>query len=252
MSDQRIQYSEEMVGAGHPTKSDTLNRLALVETDSDGHGKYRFLKAQASAPATAADEGAVYAKTVSGQVEAFYRGQSDGGEVQLTSGGKINAISAPIPLQDLWMDPDNPGTNVVLGSTANRKVTAIQLADGANQGFLGFVTLPDASRDYQLVIECAQSTSVSSKAIVLKVEMQANQAGEDPGQNSADVSSQQTITTRNDALMLIVENTNFKITSGYLHTDNIQARVGILRIGADAADTHTGATNIYRVYFKAV
>lgn len=36
MSDQRIQYNEEMVGAGHPTKSDTLNRLMLVEHNSDG------------------------------------------------------------------------------------------------------------------------------------------------------------------------------------------------------------------------
>jgi hypothetical protein len=36
MSDQRIQYDEEMVGAGHPTKSDTLNRLMLVEHNSDG------------------------------------------------------------------------------------------------------------------------------------------------------------------------------------------------------------------------
>jgi hypothetical protein len=36
MADQRIIYSEEMVGASHPTKSDTLNRLALVEHNNDG------------------------------------------------------------------------------------------------------------------------------------------------------------------------------------------------------------------------
>lgn len=39
MADQRIVYTEEMVGAGHPTKSDTLNRLALVEHDTDGTHK---------------------------------------------------------------------------------------------------------------------------------------------------------------------------------------------------------------------
>lgn len=39
MADQRIQYTEEMVGAGHPTKSDTLNRLSLVEHNSDGTHK---------------------------------------------------------------------------------------------------------------------------------------------------------------------------------------------------------------------
>ena len=36
MTDQRIQYNEEMVGAGHPTKADTLNRLVLVEHNTDG------------------------------------------------------------------------------------------------------------------------------------------------------------------------------------------------------------------------
>lgn len=35
-ADQRIQYTEEMVGAGHPTKPDTLNRLSLVEHNTDG------------------------------------------------------------------------------------------------------------------------------------------------------------------------------------------------------------------------
>lgn len=39
MADQRIQYTEQMVGAGHPSLSDTLNRLALVEHDTDGTHK---------------------------------------------------------------------------------------------------------------------------------------------------------------------------------------------------------------------
>ncbi len=39
MADLRIQSTEEMIGAGHATKADTLNRLALVEHGSDGvHG----------------------------------------------------------------------------------------------------------------------------------------------------------------------------------------------------------------------
>ncbi|MFQ5442702.1 MAG: glycosyl hydrolase family 28-related protein [Thermodesulfobacteriota bacterium] len=40
MADMSIQYTEEMVGAGHPSKADTLNRLALVEHNSDGTHKY--------------------------------------------------------------------------------------------------------------------------------------------------------------------------------------------------------------------
>ena len=36
MADQRIQYSEEMVGNAHPTKTDTLNRRGNVEHATDG------------------------------------------------------------------------------------------------------------------------------------------------------------------------------------------------------------------------
>lgn len=36
MADQTIAYTEEMVGSGHPTKSDTLNRHALVSHETDG------------------------------------------------------------------------------------------------------------------------------------------------------------------------------------------------------------------------
>lgn len=83
MSDQCIQYNEEMVGAGHPTKPDTLNRLSLVECDTDGKGKYRYLKHQASAPSTAAGEGAIYFKS---DGLPYYRKASNGAEVMLGGG----------------------------------------------------------------------------------------------------------------------------------------------------------------------
>ncbi|MFQ5479790.1 MAG: right-handed parallel beta-helix repeat-containing protein [Thermodesulfobacteriota bacterium] len=40
MADLRIQYMEEMVGAGHPAKSDTLNRLMLSEHGINGAHKW--------------------------------------------------------------------------------------------------------------------------------------------------------------------------------------------------------------------
>lgn len=43
MTDTRIQYTEKMVGAGHPTLADTLNRLALVEHNNDGTHKYVYI-----------------------------------------------------------------------------------------------------------------------------------------------------------------------------------------------------------------
>ena len=39
MADQRIQYTDEMVGNGHPTKTDTLNKHANVEHNTDGTHK---------------------------------------------------------------------------------------------------------------------------------------------------------------------------------------------------------------------
>src|SRR3990167_5156612 len=39
MTDLRIQHTEKMTGAGHPTKADTLNRLALIGHNSDGTHK---------------------------------------------------------------------------------------------------------------------------------------------------------------------------------------------------------------------
>lgn len=39
MADQRIIYTEEVVGANHPTKADTLNRLSLVDHNNDGTHK---------------------------------------------------------------------------------------------------------------------------------------------------------------------------------------------------------------------
>ncbi len=39
MADQTAKYNEEAVGAGHPTKADVVNRLALVEHNTDGKHK---------------------------------------------------------------------------------------------------------------------------------------------------------------------------------------------------------------------
>lgn len=88
MSDQRIQYDEEMVGANHPTKSDTLNRLALVEHAQDGNHTVISLDEQSAAPGNEADHGKVYAKEVSGVTELFYL-DSAGNEIQLTDGGSM-------------------------------------------------------------------------------------------------------------------------------------------------------------------
>ncbi|MBI3024385.1 MAG: hypothetical protein HYY66_01670 [Candidatus Tectomicrobia bacterium] len=58
MADQRAQYTEEAVGAGHPTKADVINRLALVEHNTDGTHKADATLAKAAAyTVAAADKG---------------------------------------------------------------------------------------------------------------------------------------------------------------------------------------------------
>jgi len=104
MSDMRIQYQEEMVGAGHPTKPDTLNRLALVETDLDGHGKLRFLRVQTEAPATGADEGVIYTRAAGGRPELFFRSADSAEEVRLTSSAGPGVLLLPRSLPGLLPD----------------------------------------------------------------------------------------------------------------------------------------------------
>ncbi len=166
----------------------------------------------------------------------------------------IAPSSPAIPVDQLYMDPDNPGTNTIVGATTNRKAEVIKLVDGSTQGFLGSATLPDNSRDYQLVIECEQSTSLTGKYIALKVEILAIQAGEDPAGNAADVTSTQAIACRADTGLLVVTDANFKITSASLHTTNQLVRVGIFRVGGSSSptDDHTGDTYVIRAYFVAL
>ena len=48
-----IAYTDEMVGAGHPTKADTLNKLALIEHDTEGkHGSTAWAAIFSGEPST--------------------------------------------------------------------------------------------------------------------------------------------------------------------------------------------------------
>ena len=77
MADQRIQATENMIGANHPTLTDTLNRLALVQHNTDGthSGTYVCLPTGNGGGAFAV--GALTAtsvKSVAGGIVAQYSG----------------------------------------------------------------------------------------------------------------------------------------------------------------------------------
>lgn len=60
-----IAYTDEMVGAGHPTKADTLNKLTLVEHDTEGkHGSTAWASLVAAVPGPTFD----HVHLTSGQV----------------------------------------------------------------------------------------------------------------------------------------------------------------------------------------
>ena len=64
------------------------NHVAISDPNSNvDEGKHIFLQMpeQASAPSTLANEGGLYTKEVSGATQLFFREESDGNEVQLTS-----------------------------------------------------------------------------------------------------------------------------------------------------------------------
>jgi hypothetical protein len=157
MSDMRIQYSEEMVGAGHPTKFDTLNRLALIEADADGHGLRRYLKAQAEDPATAAGECVFYAKSVGGHVGIFLRAESNGPITQIGSNGRILPPPKAVSSWSLYADDTASPDFTRLGP-----FQAANLANSASRrlGFQEPVQAPGLA--HRLMLDLAMSTTATA------------------------------------------------------------------------------------------
>ncbi len=209
----------------------------------------------ASAPATAADQGAFYTKDVSGVTEAFYRYASSGAEVQLTSGGAINAATKAqiVPLVNVAADADYPAYDVELGS-AGYKQWVVALVDGSDSGINFEAILPDATKNYQLVLKLKQSTALAGRTVAIKFQALAIQDGEDPVAASYDVDAVQALSCRSDTNLLTVENAAFRIPTSALHTDNQLVRGRILRDGdgTGATDDHTGICYMVDAFFKAV
>jgi len=77
--------SQDQILQNFQTLNTTISVNHVAMNDSD-QGKHKFLQLpeQASAPTTAANEGGLYTKAVSGNTELFYRAESDGKEYQMT------------------------------------------------------------------------------------------------------------------------------------------------------------------------
>lgn len=95
-------------------------------TQTGKHQQVTFKAPLGTKPSLAADEGAVYTKTVSTKSELHFEDE-DGTEVQLTSGGKINAIrgSAKAVLRVINVNMIWPGS----GSDVRITITSIWNGD---------------------------------------------------------------------------------------------------------------------------
>lgn len=132
MSDERIKAHEEMVGAGHETKPDTLNRLTLVEHESDGTHKAMpaRLAADIAAASTKAtpDNTDVIVLTIPGAtpelrkstwaqiVTALNTLLDLAGKADLDEGGKVPASQLPSYVDDV-LEYDNAAAFPATGET---------------------------------------------------------------------------------------------------------------------------------------
>jgi hypothetical protein len=183
MSDLRISYDEEMVGADHPTKADTLNRLFLggaspTLRDSDGKVLHSIFKKQTSDPSTGADEGALFAKEdAGGELALYWRRPGDGEVVEV--GGKFEVVERIVETASLTAGTNRSHT-VSLADTydpaecffrvkacgviyptdgANNQLSGVRFhlnpADGS-QGIINFDYV-GATDDYELICEVVRA-----------------------------------------------------------------------------------------------
>jgi len=88
-----LKTSDDQIRANNEALETAIGQDHDFATGSTQTGKHKqvIFKAPITKPSLAADEGALFTKTVSTKSELVYEDE-DGDEVQLTSGGKVNAV----------------------------------------------------------------------------------------------------------------------------------------------------------------
>lgn len=130
-ADQRIQSTEEMVGANHSTKADTLNRLTLAEHNTDGtHKLSGFQATQYAADAGSSDS---YAVTLTPAPPAYFTGM-----VINFKANTVNTGAATLNVNSLGAKTIKKQYNIDLADgdiKANSIVTVVY--DGTNFQLVG-------------------------------------------------------------------------------------------------------------------
>lgn len=99
---------------------------------------------EGTAPTTAASVGAIYTKDTGGQPELFFREESDGDEVQITSGGVVVASSAVTLVEGT--------TDITTNSTSYVDMTTMTATVGAGKFNIDFVAPMNSSSSAGLMV----------------------------------------------------------------------------------------------------
>jgi hypothetical protein len=78
MADLTLKWNEKVIGEGHPWLPPTVGRVEAVETDPDGHGKFRYYKEQATPPETGPGQVCIFCMRIEGELVLFYREENNG------------------------------------------------------------------------------------------------------------------------------------------------------------------------------
>lgn len=106
-------------------------------------GDYLLLDEQGSAPATAANQAALYTKETGGQSELYYREESSGDEVQLTNAGSPGSVAGTQSFAAYCNTNFNgpQGSNSAVAFTDTTKITE-EFDIGNNHNGQGTYTIP--------------------------------------------------------------------------------------------------------------
>ena len=157
MSDQIIQYTEEMVGAGHPTKGDTLNRALLVDHNADGTHEKLTLGSDA--------DGDIYYRA-SGALARLAKGAANL-KLFMNAGATVPEWAAGMKITSTTRDMTAATGNVNITGVGFKPSAVFAIAAGAGSYLDGSVGMSDGTTNGCIFQPAAGTWSYAAVAVNL-------------------------------------------------------------------------------------
>ncbi len=151
------------------TEISTAFNLNHGNFNDPAQGKHLFLQMpeQSSAPATAANEGGVYTKVVSGTTELFFRDESNGTERQITkafTGATTGDITIPGGLIIKWGQTGMAGATSQTVATGLTSLYTVQISPIGDLVRNFAISIP-ATPNFNIIASATSTTTVNWLAI---------------------------------------------------------------------------------------